>query len=474
MGSQSMNLLSSKIWKSTIYWLGMSLMIGVVILVFTLYLTQSASAASITVNSYTDVVADDGQCALREAITAANMDTASGSMPGECPAGSGADVVNVPGGTIYFLSEGEILIFSDMEIIGEGRNSTVIDAAGTSNIFYQTGSPNSFTIRDLSLRNSAGTALQWGGSIGSGLATVENVLFYNNSTTARGGAIFNQWELSVVDSSFQSNRSTGGPNNNGGAIYNTGTATITNSEFLNNQVDITTPSGGLGGAISGGGLTIVDSNFVGNQAKRGGALGIGGTNRISNSTFSSNSTQILNSGAIFVTNTGTSIINSTVSQNTNGGIEVQTGGELYIQSSTFYHNSGAPNIYGAITIKNSLLYSLSGGTNCSGTITSGGYNWDNNSTCTLGGTGDVSGVDPMLGQLLDNGGPTRTHALEYGSPAIDAGNPSGCTDDVGDPILTDQRGLPRAIDGNVDGTPRCDIGAYELEPAMIYLPLILR
>jgi len=100
MGSQSMNLLSSKIWKSTIYWLGMSLMIGVVILVFTLYLTQSASAASITVNSYTDVVADDGQCALREAITAANMDTASGSMPGECPAGSGADVVNVPGGTI--------------------------------------------------------------------------------------------------------------------------------------------------------------------------------------------------------------------------------------------------------------------------------------------------------------------------------------------------------------------------------------
>lgn len=435
---------------------------------------QPAHSATITVNSTADVEADDGTCTLREAIKAANLDTASGATPGECPAGSGADVVNVPGGIIYFLSEGEILIWTDMEILGAGRNSTVIDAAGTSNIFRQTGSPNSLTIRDLGLRNSVGSALDWGGPSGSGLATIDNVVFYNNSTLGRGGAINNEWELSVTNCSFQSNRATGGTNNFGGAIDNAGTATITSSEFIGNQADISALTGGGGGAISGGGLTIVDSSFVGNQAKIGGALIISGTNRISNSTFSYNSAQIFKGGAIFATNSGTSIINSTVSWNTNGGVDVQTGGELYIQSSTFYHNTGAANINGTITIKNSLLYSLSGGTNCNGIMTSGGYNLDNNSTCTLGGTGDVSGVDPLLGQLLDNGGPTQTHALKYGSPAIDAGNPAGCTDDVSSPILTDQRGWPRTMDGDVDGTAVCDIGSYEFEPFELFLPLIMR
>jgi predicted outer membrane repeat protein len=361
-----------------------------------------------------------------------------------------------------------------MEIVGDGRNSTVIDAAGTSNIFRQSGSPSSLAIRHLTLRNSLGSALDWGGSIGSGLATIDDVLFYNNSTTFKGGAINNEWELSVTDCSFQSNRATGGTNNYGGAIFSAGTATITNSEFISNLADISAPTGGGGGAISGGGLTIVDSSFVSNQAKIGGALSISGTNRILNSTFSNNSAQTFNSGAIFATNSGTSISNSTVSQNTNGGVAVQTGGELFIQSSTFYDNTGAANINGTITIKNSMLLSFSGGTNCSGVITSDGYNLDNNNTCTMGGTGDLSGVDPLLGQLLDNGGPTKTHALNYGSPAIDGGNPAGCTDDVGGPILTDQRGNSRSIDGNVDGTPRCDIGAYEAEPAMIYLPLIMR
>ena len=56
-------------------------------------------AESIAVNSTADVVADDGVCTLREAITAANTDTPSGSAPGECPAGNGADTITLPAGT---------------------------------------------------------------------------------------------------------------------------------------------------------------------------------------------------------------------------------------------------------------------------------------------------------------------------------------------------------------------------------------
>jgi cysteine-rich repeat protein len=73
------------------------------------------------------------------------------------------------------------------------------------------------------------------------------------------------------------------------------------------------------------------------------------------------------------------------------------------------------------------------------------------------GTGDQNGVTPELGPLANNGGPTLTHALLSGSPALNAGNPSGCPTATGAPISTDQRGLPRVANG------RCDIGAYEAQ-----------
>jgi hypothetical protein len=69
-------------------------------------------------------------------------------------------------------------------------------------------------------------------------------------------------------------------------------------------------------------------------------------------------------------------------------------------------------------------------------------------------------LDPIL---ADNGGPTQTHALVPGSPAIDAGG-RVCLDADGDPLTTDQRGQPRPVDGNGDGIAACDIGAFELQP----------
>ena len=66
----------------------------------------------------------------------------------------------------------------------------------------------------------------------------------------------------------------------------------------------------------------------------------------------------------------------------------------------------------------------------------------------------------ILGPLANNGGPTQTHALVVGSPAIDAGNPNGCLDNAGMLLPTDQRGFARHVDANNDGTVRCDIRAY--------------
>jgi len=99
--------------------------------------------------------------------------------------------------------------------------------------------------------------------------------------------------------------------------------------------------------------------------------------------------------------------------------------------------------------------------------------------------GDLIGVDPLLGPLADNGGPTLTHALRPGSPALDAACDgyaiteyvipwdevvfvlgAGSGPGIGEefPVETDQRGMPRPIDGDGDGEERCDIGAFEAAP----------
>jgi len=112
---------------------------------------------------------------------------------------------------------------------------------------------------------------------------------------------------------------------------------------------------------------------------------------------------------------------------------------------------------GTATLQNGIVANNSGG-NCSGTMTSNGYNLSSDSTCSFNSTGDLNNTDPKLGQLGNYGGPTQTIPLLSGSPAIDAGNPSGCTDGNGHLLKTDQRGKPRPDKEDKSG---CDMGAYE-------------
>lgn len=121
-----------------------------------------------------------------------------------------------------------------------------------------------------------------------------------------------------------------------------------------------------------------------------------------------------------------------------GGVFNETGAELNLNST--------------------LIASQTQGVDCAQTSdSSDGYNLDSDSSCALSGMGDQSNVEAMIGPLEDNGGPTPTHALLFGSPALDAADPS-CPTNVS---ATDQRGISRPVEGDGAGDARCDVGAVE-------------
>lgn len=145
-----------------------------------------------------------------------------------------------------------------------------------------------------------------------------------------------------------------------------------------------------------------------------------------------------------------------------GAIESPSGSTLTISSSTLSGNAagaggGTSSYLSPVTLQNTIVANNTGG-NCNGTMTSNGYNLSGDNTRSLNGPGDINNLNLLLGPLANNGGPTQTLALLSGNPAIDAGNPSGCTDGRGHLLKTDQCGAPRPDKKDRIG---CDIGAYE-------------
>lgn len=120
-----------------------------------------------------------------------------------------------------------------------------------------------------------------------------------------------------------------------------------------------------------------------------------------------------------------------------------------------------------LTLNHVVLANTGPTPNCAGQpVVSEGYNLADDASCAIGAAGDLANVDPMLGALADNGGPTPTHAPQDGSPAIDSGAAS-CPGYAADLVL-DQRGFARPADGdgNGNGSALCDRGALEVpEPA---------
>jgi CSLREA domain-containing protein len=364
---------------------------------------DSAQAAVFNVNGTADTVdanpgdavcADaSGNCTLRAAVMEAN-------------ALAGADVINLPAGT-YTLAipgggenaaaTGDLDITGTLTIQGAGVASTVVDGGGLDRVFEaRVGS--TVQIDGLTIRGgNAGTDHGGGLYNFAGTVTLSGVVVHGNTALGGGGVANESGTMTLVRGTVSGNSADGG-----GGIFNRGTMNVNDSTLGGNQA--VSGSGG-GGWNDGGVLTLRNSTVSGNSASATG-------------------------GGLHNTGTALNLINSTVSSNS-----APTGGGISNTLTT--------------QLRNSIVANNTGG-NCSGFfVPFFGHNLSSDATCALTGTGDMNGVNPLLGPLAQNGGPTETHALLPGSPAVDAVPVADCV------VTTDQRGVARPQGA------ACDIGAYE-------------
>ena len=427
---------------------------------------------AIVVNSAGDTTADDGACTLREAVTAANTDTASGASAGECGKGFEADTITFDGGlsgSTITLGGSEIAITSPIAMTGPGSDSLTVSGNNASRIFLIDGQSSGATVSIEDVTLTAGAAASGGAIYNRESLTLTRVALTGNTATARGGAIQQQsgGSTTIVESDLSGNVAssgyggaayamgapisitdstlTGNSARLGGALYATGgsaTLSISNSTLADNT------AGNAGGAVYGAyaALVTLDSSTLSDNtaANRGGAVALyynGATARATDTTFSANSAGSNGGAAYAAYDTRLELTHATLAGNSAAvGAGISSDG-----SST------------TLSLRNSIIAGGLGGDDCEGSPT---YNVNLNNlvedgTCSGSASSQVTG-DPILGPLQDNGGTTETHAVLSGSPVIEAGDSTSCTG-----LTTDQTGMPRPIDGDADGSADCDIGSFE-------------
>ncbi len=434
---------------------------------------SSAQAATIPVTTTADVVAQDGQCSLREALFASRSDQATQG----CPAGtSGLDEIRLPAGTLVMAAatagplddlsgDFDTGPLNAVRIVGAGMGTTIIDAAGVDRGF-RVYPGASLTLQDLTVRGGHSAVGGNGGAVfNQGSLVAVRVSFEGNSAGAAteplegggsGGAIWSggpaNLSVLIAESVFRGNAAGAGGN---GAV--TGSNSLSGGGF-----------GGSGGAImiESGVAEVSATTFVGNRAGDGGAGIRSGGGAVSEGPGG-------DGGAIAVADPASaSVTNTTFTGNAAGGTgaspfpdnrrggeggaaAAESGASLRISWSTFAGNSlgplspaGAPRAVAGGQLSASVVADAAPACRLSAPASLASVVLPGDRSCA----GPQIEGDPRLGALAANGGSTPTLLPGAGSVAIDALGAGPCPG-------TDQRGLPRPALGG------CDAGAVEVQPA---------
>ena len=318
------------------------------------------------------------------------------------------DTVVIPAG--HYTLSSQLNVGNQITITGTGN--PVIDGGHAVRVFNINGD---VSVSGVTVTGGKTTDSEGGGGFEvSGLLTLTNSTVTDSDAPAGAG-------VSLVN--FES----------------PATARIIGTTISGNRAE----SGGGGITVRSGDLTLINSTVTGNQA--GGTVdGQGG-------------------GIYFSGGFREHIYNSTIAGNTALGGGAQ-GGNLYAVPQSVVAVVARQVAVPDYLIQNTIVAggTANSGPNCGGDqpASQGNNLVDTAGECgTSSGLNDVSG-SPGIAALGDYGGPTLTRKLLPGSKAIDNGNASGCVDDNGDAITTDQRGVPRPIGAH------CDIGAVEFAPPL--------
>jgi hypothetical protein len=358
-------------------------------------------------------------------------DSGPGSLRADIAAAQPNDTIvfapSLNGQTIK-LTSGELSIAKGLTIQGPGANQLTINGNNWRAFEVNANQPVVLSGLTLEGRGDGSSSSPYGGAIFNHTALMINGCVIANSVAPIGGGIYNIGTLAVNDSSFFGDTASG---SNGGGISNRGTLTVNGSTFYHDVAY------GSGGGVDNGvraTASLTNCTLCGNYSMTTlpmGSLAIGG------------------GGLYAELGSTTTLTNCTVSLNTaksrGGGIEVNSGGTLNLINTIVAGNNGGgltgTDIYGAVVTADHNL--IGNGAGSSGLVN--GINGN-----LVGGNGNPV-INPDLGPLQNNGGPTETMALLDGSPAI------GQADNSKAPA-TDQRGVTR-LDEAGETT---DMGAFEL------------
>lgn len=387
-------------------------------------------------------------------------------------------------------TDGAFFVFNDVTLSGPGANLLTIDGNDAHRVFYvgfDSTTPGTVTIAGLTVANGVAfgdgggiyASGAEGGTIGE-LLILDSLVVENNSASFFGGGVSTaDISLSIRNSRISSNEAA--TLNDGGAgggvaffgnyFYSDESLDIANTTISGNSV--VGPIGGNGGGLfadRGTSFLLQNSTISDNETpQRGGGAYLNRFENLSivNATISGNRADS-DGGGLFLSNNGPEswlIYNSTITGNTAG----TTGGGIFVAG--YYSSGGGGGGGGPILLlaDGSLGGFIVESTIVANNTANGAPNDIENADSGLdvrnslietidlaeitgANSGNIFDVDPELGPLQNNGGPTFTHALADTSPARDAGsNPTG--------TAFDQRGTPFA---RVSG-PATDIGAFEIQ-----------
>ncbi|MBX7104674.1 MAG: right-handed parallel beta-helix repeat-containing protein [Gemmataceae bacterium] len=396
-----------------------------------------------------------GKLSIREAVRLSNTTNpgVADSITFDPVVFSGVKTIALPGGALD--------VTDPVYITGTGVTKLTLDGNGTGRVFnialFLPG--GSVVLSDMKLT---------GGNVSNG----------------SGGAIFNDNALLTVKSStITGNTITSLTQSVGGAgiaLFNNTAGLLLIDSTVSNNVAAGNQARGGGIHVAGDSVVAIQRSTVsGNQAGEDGGgiyFVFGGNLSLTDSTLSGNKSNITAAGAggagVYLFGTRAVVRNSTITGNQansgaapspGGGFVVRNNSALALQNSTVVFNSGTAGggieIDGsAVRMESTIVAGNSGGANAdiAGSLVGLNSLIQNTTGLTLlaGSGSNVTGVDPLLNSLANNGGPTPTHALKAGSPALNVGsNPAG--------LSFDQRGAGFARQSGAG----VDIGAYELVAA---------